>query len=249
MILIYGSTRDDVSYFETRIQNKKEETIFGKYKYLTGTMSSQKVGVAYGGYTNYLSTAIISTVLAKNVDIVLVINVGKCSAYGEELKTGDIVISRQAYLAEVNQVGIKDAILGQVPTCPQIFATDAYVLELLNNCVNKIIKKNNSKIGTFMSMEKILHKREDFDKISTSNGVILGNKEDVVFDSCTGGVALSCYLHNIPYISIEVVENRIDEAPSISNYVKVIEHYLDIGKAVASFIGEISRNDVIIGNE
>ena len=27
MILIYGSTRDDVSYFETRIQNKKEETI------------------------------------------------------------------------------------------------------------------------------------------------------------------------------------------------------------------------------
>ena len=98
-------------------------------------------------------------------------------------------------------------------------------------------------------MEKILHKREDFDKISTSNGVILRNKEDVVFDSCTGGVALSCYLNNIPYISIEVVENRIDEAPSISNYVKVIEHYLDIGKAVASFIGEISRNDVIIGNE
>ena len=248
MILIFGSTHDDVLYFENKLRNKTKEDLFGQYSYVTGTMFSQKVGVVYGGYTHYLSTAIISHIIAKNY-VVLVINVGKCSAYGGDFKTGDIVISRQAYLAEVNQTGIKDAILGQVPSCPQMFVTDTYVLDLLNTCVNKIIRKSAAKIATFVSLEKIVHKTSDLDKIAASNGVIFGNKDDVVIDSVTGGIALASYLNNIPFVSINVIEKRIDEVTSISSYVEVLKHYTDVGKAVTSFVGEISRNEIVGGNK
>lgn len=246
MILIVGSTHDDVLYFESKLRNKTEETILGQYPLIVGTMFSQKVGVVYGGYTNYLSTAIVSHILAKNY-IVLVINVGKCTAFANDLKAGDIVVSRQAYLAEVNQVGIKNAILGQVPSCPQSYVTDAYVLDLMTGCINKVIRKSAARPGTFISIEKVIHSFKDLESITSSNGVIFGNKNDVVIDSCTGGVALACHLNDVPYISVEVVDGNIDEKRTITSYVDVLKRYSDIGKAVTSFIGEISRNEVLNG--
>ena len=248
MILIVGSTHDDVLYFESKLRNKTEETLLGKYPFYTGTMFSQKVGVIYGGYTNYLSTALVSTILAKNY-VVLVIGVGKCTAYVDDLVAGDIIVSKQTYLAEVNQIGIENAILGQVPTCPQFYTTDPYVLSLMTDSINKILKKSAAKTGTYISIEKIVHSKKDILSISSANGVIFGNKDDIVIDSCTGGVALASFLNGVPYVSVEVVDGKMDEKRTVSGYVDVLKRYSDLGKAVTSFIGEISRNEVIIGNK
>ena len=247
MILIVGSTHDDVLYFESKLRNKSEELLFGKFPYVVGTMFSQQIGVVYGAYTNYLSSIITSTILAKNY-VVLVINVGKCSAFSPSINSGDIVISRQAFLGEVNQVGVEDAILGQVPTCPPFYTPDAYVLQLMNECFNKIVKKSILKFGTYISIEKNVNSKEAMAKISSNSGIVFGNKDDIVVDCVTGGVALATYLQNIPFISVEVVDGQIDQKRSISHYVEVLKQYSDLGKAVTSFIGEISRNEVISGS-
>lgn len=246
MILIFGSTHDDVSYFEDQLKNKATEKIFGKYDLLTGTMFNQNVGIIYGGFTNYISVAIVSRIIAKNY-VVLVINVGKGSAYGDGLKNGDAVISRQVYLGEVNQTGIQDAILGQIPRCPQSFVVDPYILETLNNSLNKVVRKNNTKIGTYVSVEKVLHSPKDLEGITSSSGVIFGHKEDVIVDSVTGGIALACYLNDTPFISIEIVEKHIGEESTVNSLINVINRYSEIGKAVTSFIGEITSNSVIGG--
>ena len=248
MILIVGSTYDDVMYFESKLRNKSEETILGQYKLMVGTIFSQQVGVIYGGYTNYLSAMIVGTILAKRNSVVLVINVGKCTTCVDDIKPGEIAISKQAYLAEVNQIGIENAILGQVPTCPQSYVTDTYVLHLMVESINKILKKSSSKIATYISIEKTVHSKKDLEGISSAGGVIFGNKNDIVVDSCTGGVAIASYLNKVPFISVEVVGGKIDENRTVSQYVEVLKRYSDLGKAVTSFIGEISRNEVISGN-
>ncbi len=247
MILIIGSTHDDVLYFESKLRNKSEETILGQFTLMVGTVFSQKVGVIYGGYTNYLSALIVNTILAKNY-VVLVINVGKCTTCVDDIRGGDIVISKQAYLGEVNQIGVENAILGQVPTCPQSYVTDTYVLQLMIESMNKILKKGGSKNATFISIEKTIHSRKDLEAISSAGGVIFGNKNDLVVDSSTGGVALACYLNKIPFVSVGVVAGNIDQNRTVSQYVEVLKRYSDLGKAVTSFIGEISRNEVISGN-
>ena len=248
MILIVGSTYHDVLYFENKLRDVNKETILGKYELQIGTLFSQQVGVVYGGYTNYLSALIVGTILANKPDIVLVINVGNCTTYVDDIKPGEIVVSKQAYLGEVNQIGIENAILGQVPTCPQVYLTDAYVLQLMMDSINKILKKSSFKVATYISIEKIVHSKNDLDSISSAGGVIFGNQNDIVIDSCTGGVAIASYLNKVPFISVEVVAGKIDENHSVSQYVEVLKRYSDLGKVVTSFIGEISRNEVISGN-
>ena len=88
MILIVGSTYDDVMYFESKLRNKSEETILGQYKLMVGTIFSQQVGVVYGGYTNYLSALIVGTILAKRSSVVLLINVGKFTTCVSDIKPG-----------------------------------------------------------------------------------------------------------------------------------------------------------------
>ena len=244
MIVIIGNTHDDVLYFESKLRNKKEETILNKFPYITGTIFSQKVCVIYGGYTNYISASIVSSILAKNY-VELVINVGRCTSCDDETKTGNIIVSNQTYLGEVNQIGIENAILGQVPTCPQFYPTDSYVLELMIDSINKVVKNVTFKPATIISIEKIVHYKKDIEGISSASGIVFGNNKGLVIDSSTGGIALSCYLNNIPYISVEVVDGKLDETITIDGYIDVLKRYSDIGKSITTFIGEISRKEIV----
>ena len=124
---------------------------------------------------------------------------------------------------------------------------DPYILETLNNSLNKVVRKNNTKIGTYVSVEKVLHSPKDLEGITSSSGVIFGHKEDVIVDSVTGGIALACYLNDTPFISIEIVERHIGEESTVNSLINVINRYSEIGKAVTSFIGEITSNSVIGG--
>ncbi|MCR5506108.1 MAG: hypothetical protein K6F07_03850 [Bacilli bacterium] len=246
MILIVGSHHDDVLYFESKLRNKKEELLFNQFPFVTGTMFSQNIGIVYGGYTNYMNALLVEHIIAKNY-VVLVINVGKCSSISDEYNTGDIAVLRRIYLGEVNQIGVEGSSLGQIPKCPQYFTSDQYVLDLLTNAFNrtKNIKAINS---TFISMEKNVEKSEELQGISI-NGIFYGINKQLVLDSAAGGAALACYLNEIPFIAAKVIEKKVGDKSTIDGYVRLLKKYSDLGKAVTSFIGEISRNEVIIGEE
>ena len=247
MILLVGNHHDDVLYFESKLRNKKEELLFDKFHFVTGTMFSQNIGILYGGYTNYLNSLLVQHIISKNYTV-LVINVGKCYAISGEYANGDMAICRRVYFGGVNQLGVENASIGQIPKCPQYFTSDPYVLDLMNNSFNRISSIDNAPISTFISLDKNIENIEELQDISI-DGMFFGTNKNLVIDSSSGGVSLACYLYNVPFIAAKVVENKVGQKTTIDSYVKLLKRYSDLGKAVTSFIGEISRNEVITGNE
>lgn len=247
MILIIGSSHDDVLYFESKIRNKHEELLLKRFPFITGTMFSQKIGIVYNVYTNYLSSTVVSSILAKHY-VVLIINVGRCKSYSNDIKNGEIAISKQVYLGEVNKVGVENAILGQIPGFPQYYQIDSYVLELLTNSINKVLRKASYRECSYISIEKNLEDKKHLGFIAKDN-IVFGITKDLVIDDCCGGGTLASYCYDIPFIAIKAVDGAIGEKRTLNDYVELLKRYSDIGKAVTSFIGEISRNEVIIGDK
>ena len=73
--------------------------------------------------------------------------------------------------------------------------------------------------------------------------------EKIVVDHNSSGMAIAATLRDVPYVSIKVVQNQIDDEEKIDNYLKVLDKYIDLGKAVTATIGDIGRNDVLRGGQ
>ena len=71
----------------------------------------------------------------------------------------------------------------------------------------------------------------------------------MVADSITGGVAVSSFLHKVPFIAVKVVDKILDEKWNVDSYLKVLDVYIGVDKAIISTIGDIGRNDVIFGGK
>ena len=69
--------------------------------------------------------------------------------------------------------------------------------------------------------------------------------QDDIIDSNSAGIALAAELKKVAFVSAKVVERYIDGKKDIHSYLKALKEYTNIGKAVVTCIGDISRNEVI----
>ena len=74
---------------------------------------------------------------------------------------------------------------------------------------------------------------------------VLGFANNIVFDCNSAGVALACSLKRIAFVSVKVVERYIDDPNDINTYLKALQQYINIGKALVTCIGDIGHNEVI----
>ena len=242
MILIVGTTHDDILYFDSKLRDKKEETIYKKFKVTIGTMYNQEVMLLSDVYTSYMSSLLISRIIEKYY-IVMVFLVGKCVSLTPDVKRGQIMISRYVYFGDINQQGKQDSSLGQIPLLPPFYEGDDYVIKVLEGCFNKLYIKSDARLGTYISTNSVVRSKDDLKEIST-NGIYFGMDSNVVFDSESGGTALACYLHGVPFLACKVVEHALEAKSDIDTYIDVLGKYSDLGKALTSCIGEITRNEV-----
>ena len=242
MIMILGSTHDDILYFESVMVNKKSEVIFGRYPAQIGTIFNQEVIIVYDLYTSYESSLIASYIIEKYY-VILIFVVGKCVAFSDNLKGGDIAISRRIMVGDVDQIKEANVKLGQIPKFPHSFESDPEVIKYLTTSVEKrsFVKYD---LCAFVSANVILDSQERIKHIS-SNGYVLGHNVNVVLDCTSGGVAIAGELHKVPVISMKVIERKIEEKYSTDTYIRVLKHYSDVGKAIVTCIGDIGRNDII----
>ena len=121
MILIVGSNRDDVIYFQSALNDAREEIILNKYRAYIGTILNQNVMVLQDVYTSYVSGAILTHIIEKYF-VLMVFCVGTCFAQNKALKVGDIAISEMTTFGDVDQIKmIKGTELGQIPGYPRLF--------------------------------------------------------------------------------------------------------------------------------
>ena len=245
MILIVGSNHDDVIYFQSALKDAKEEIILNKYRAYVGSILNQNVMVLQDVYTSYVSSALLTHIIEKYF-VLMVFCVGTCFAQNKVLKVGDIAISEMATFGDIDQIRmIKGTELGQIPGYPQLFYANKELIKNMEEALNSV-GSNNFILTTFMNSSYYRRDEQLIEELSLEDSIANRNKNTVV-DGVTTGVALAAHLFNIPFISVKVIEGQAGQKTSIDSYMKILEQFSVIGKAVTVCIGEISRNDVLRG--
>ncbi len=245
MILIVGSNHDDVIYFQSALKDAKEEIILNKYRAYVGSILNQNVMVLQDVYTSYVSSALLTHIIEKYF-VLMVFCVGTCFAQNKALKVGDIAISEMATFGDIDQIRmIKGTELGQIPGYPQLFYANKELIKNMEEALNSV-GSNNFILTTFMNSSYYRKDEQLIEELSLEDSIANRNKNTVV-DGVTTGVALAAHLFNIPFISVKVIEGQAGQKTSIDSYMKILEQFSVIGKAVTVCIGEISRNDVLRG--
>jgi len=243
MILIVGNNKDDILYFETRINDKREEKIFNKYRVVIGNISSQPVMLLSEIYTNVMSAALLSYVIEKYF-VLFVIKIGKCLTLSKTLDVGNIVISRKVYACDVDVSDIQGVKIGQLPNFPTSYTINNDLLNLVTSSISKVAKQQ-AYLTTYISSNKHFTDINDL-KPFIHDDLIFGQSiDETVFDSELYGIAMVCYLFGIPFISINVVYGHVGDEFSSNNYIKLLKQYGNLGNSVANIIGEVGSKEVL----
>ena len=243
MILIVGSNHDDVLYYENLLKDTYDVHILGKYDALCGSISGQEVMVLQDIYTSYVSSAIVTYIISKYY-ITLVINIGRVEAVTPGLRVGDIVISKNVIFGDIDQImAVKGTELGQIPGYPRIYTVRTALLTTMNTCLENFAPgaRYNS---SYVSSSFFRQNKENVKPLQNDE-YILSLNDNIVLDGESAGLALGCLLHDIPFIGVKIVEAKTGEYTTLDNYLKILTQYGYLGKAVASFIGEIYRTAVL----
>jgi nucleoside phosphorylase len=242
MILIVGSSNDDILYFESILKNKKEISVLNQFTAYSGEIFNQKVMLLKDIYSSYLSAAVISHVIEKFM-VILVIYVGEVQSFTDSLNVGDICICRQSVIADINLSDVTNVAKGQIPGFQQSFLSNAEITEAINTSLENRTSAPH-RLCTFISTNYHPEDKEKMDAVA-KNDMILGIAGEVVLSSEIGGIAIASKLHDVPYSAVCVVGRKIGFKSGIQEYLSVLEQYTNIGKAVISLIGDIGRTDVV----
>lgn len=243
MILIIGNNRDDLLYFETIINDKKEEIILGKYPLITGTISNQKVMLLKDVYTNIVTSMLCSYLIEKRF-VLFVVKVGKVTTLSKNLRNGDIVVSDKIVGFDVDITDVKGTSLGQIPNYPDHYLT---INEIRDTLLNSFQRRS----GSIIKSASIYSSNTHFSKAEQLSSHIVDGKifdesiENIVFDTESFGMAVAAMTHDIPVITVGVVINHVGEEFDPAVYIKTLSQYSIIGKAVCSLIAEIGSNEVM----
>ena len=242
MILILGSTHDDILYFESVMTNKREEKILNIYPLVFGSIFNQEVVLAYDIYTSYISSFVTSYII-QNYFVVLIFVVGKCVSYSSDIKPGEIAVSKRVILGDVDQIKEANVKLGQIPHLPRSLESSDEVIGYISSALEKRSFARYS-LASFISSNRILENSNYIEPLMM-DGFILGHKGNIVFDCISGGAFLSATLYNIPVLAIKVSEKQIDQPSTAENYIAVLKQYSSVGRAIVTCIGDIGRNDIM----
>jgi adenosylhomocysteine nucleosidase len=242
MILVIATSKDDVLYLESKMRNKKYEKFTDKCIYFTGIIVGQEICVAYGISTNYMSS-VLATYLIEKYNAPVVINVGMARSFTSDLKIGDVFISRDICIADVNLANCERVKLSEIPNMPEMFIGDIYLVNLLNNVGTKFFN-TNLKSGTLISSNNYYESIDDLIKLNISDGTeVLGKTKNLALDTEAGGIAVACNLLKVPFVSVKIIQYNIhNDVFSKDNMIKALKMYPSVGKLVTAIIAEISSN-------
>lgn len=243
MILILGSSHDDILFYENLLSKKSSEVIYNRYPVTYGRMFNQDVALVSEVYTDYIS-ALVTSYFIEKYFVILVINVGTCIGYSDNINFGDIAISNKVMLSDVDQISIRPVSLGQIPNgFPQFFEISKDTRNIFSD---SFLKRNlqNQFLATYFSSNTFYTRETQLEPLKISNS-LTSISDDVVFDCTLGGIALTCELHNVSYVGVKIVENTLGKPLDYEQYGKILSVYSEIGKTIASTIGDIASTDVL----
>lgn len=241
MIVITGSTHDDILYFENVLANKKDIVLLDHFNAKIGTIFNQDVLVVRDLTSSLISSSVMNQIL-NDYHVDLVINVGRCIGVDKRTRTGDIVISMSVIDGDMDVSTENDVTRFEIPNFNYEYKVQNDIIEYLEKGVKKRPFITYYR-ALFVSTDN--YSLENLTSLAAHQEAIRGDEERMVFDHNSMGINIACFLKGIPSLSIKVIENRFDKENNIDTYLTVLERYIDLGKAVASTIGDVGRNDIL----
>lgn len=241
MILVLGSHQDDILYCASLLNNRTSERLMDRFPMQKGTIFNQEVLLVHGVHTAILASSVVTYVLS-HYYINLVFVVGKCFSVNKSFKKGDIIISKEIYDIDVDQIDVANAMLNQVPGLPPVYRVQKDVIGYLRDGFSRRTLVT-PQVASFICSDNLYSPAVE--KSLARKGSQFGDNGPFVLDSISFGCALAGYLNDVPIISCKAVEREVGENKSIDSYLSALDTYVDIGKAIVYTIGDIGRSDVL----
>ena len=236
MILIIGTTQDDIIYYKNRMRIKEEGKISANYPYYVGRLANKDVCLTYTGFSNLASGVVTSYMLAKFNPYIVIIT-GAASTLNAKAKQSDLFIAEKIFLGDVDLRSFDDVKYGQIKNLPPFFSSDEDYI--------KMIETINSKTENLHLLRGPLISTNTFyndDKIA--NSVIkehFGNIESMTaFDTEAGGIAVACGVYDVPILLLKVINYHVgNEVEFISGPRISVQAQPHIGYIIENLLEEL----------
>lgn len=216
MILILGTTPDDIIYFQNRMKLEKSGSIRGIHPYYVGRFADKDICVTFTGNSSLMSATITSYMITK-FDPYVVFAVGTVYSASDGLKQGDYFIAERVYLGDVDYSAFEDLQFSQVIHMSNYYTSeDSYIkhLERLNSTAGNLTIMR----GPLISMNRFFVDRKQAQKVIDRQESYLGGR--TAFDTEMGGIVASCRFYEVPWILLKAVSYEIGKDDQLLSFVR-----------------------------
>ncbi len=206
MILILGSSEDDILYFVNRMHVTATEEFAHRTKAHVGEFARQQIVVSHTGNTMMMSS-LMAGILIEKYHPYLVVNVGHAYSISPLLKQGDLFLAERVYLGQVDLTPISGKLrFGQVPGASLFTHSEDMclnILEMHNNreankkMVRGFIVTSNQLMTTIDDVKGLIGKH-----YKTVNGIIATDTE-------VGGIAVACQFFDVPLVCLKAITYEV----------------------------------------
>lgn len=236
MILIIGTTKDDIIYYKNRMRVKEEGKIANKFPYYLGRLANKDVCLTYTGYSNLSSSAITGYMLEKFTPYIVIIT-GAASTLNKKAKQKDLFIAERIYLGDVDLTSFDDIKFGQIKNLPPFFSSDEDYIKMIE-VINSKTENLNLLRGPLISTNTYFNDKKKAEAVISKN---FGNIESMLaFDTEAGGIVTACGIFEVPWLLLKVINYHVgDEMEFISAPRISVEAQPHIGYIIEVLLEEL----------
>jgi len=206
MILILGSSQDDILYFVNRMHVNSEEEIAHHTKVYVGEFSRQQVVVAHTGNTMMMAS-MMAGILIEKYRPYLVISVGHAHSISPNIKQGELFLAERIYLGQVDLTPISAKLkFGQVPGASLFLHSEDMCLNILEMHNNREANVKMTR-GFIMSCNMLMTDREKVNQMVKE--LYHGFDSIIAMDTEVGGVAVACQLFDVPIVCLKSITYEV----------------------------------------
>lgn len=239
MILLLGTTPDDILYIKNRMKMKEKGALKGQHFYYVGTYAGKEICMTHTGNSNLMS-AVIASYMIRKFDPYLVIAIGSCSSASEGLNQGDLFIAERVYIGTLDYNSFANRAFTEALNMDAYYVTeDTYLrhVERLNSAgANyKLVRGPLLSVGKFYT---------DLDEVKT----LIENQENflggrVAVDTEMGGIVTCARFYQVPWLLIKSINYEIGKNDQLISHVrKGVEAQPRIGELVEQLFGFLSTS-------
>lgn len=236
MILIIGTTKDDILYYMNRMRIKEEGKIAPLYPYYVGKLANKDVCLTYTGYSN-ISSAVIASYMIEKFTPYLVLMTGAVSTLNPKAKQSDLFLAEKIYLGDVDFTSYEGLKYGQIKDLPPFFSSDEDYIRMIET-INSKTENRHLLRGPLISTNIFFHDEKFATKIIKER---YGNIETMtVFDTEAGGIAAACAIYSVPFLLLKVVNYHVgNDLEFISGPRISVEAQPHIGYIIEALLEEL----------